>query len=68
MTRAAAFLFLAAFVVQTVASMRLLSASSDETSHLPAGYTYLRTGDLRLNPQHPARPGLNAWKGAPSWA
>ena len=53
MTRAAAFLFLAAFVVQTVASMRLLSASSDETSHLPAGYTYLRTGDLRLNPQHP---------------
>jgi len=51
--RIAAFLFLGAFVVQTVLSMRLLSASSDETSHLPAGYTYLETGDLRLNPQHP---------------
>ncbi len=51
--RAAAFLFLAAFVVQAVASMRLLSASSDETTHLPAGYTYLATGDFRLNPQHP---------------
>jgi len=50
---AAAIMFLAAFVVQAVASMRLISASSDETSHLPAGYTYVRTGDLRLNPQHP---------------
>lgn len=53
MSRIAAFLFLAAFVVQSIASMRLLSASSDETSHLPAGYTYLATGDFRLNPQHP---------------
>ena len=53
MSRTAAFLFLAAFVVQTVTSMRLLSASSDETTHLPAGYTYVRTGDFRLNPQHP---------------
>jgi hypothetical protein len=53
MGRIAAVLCLAAFVVQAVASMRLLSASSDETTHLPAGYTYLRTGDFRLNPQHP---------------
>ncbi len=45
--------FLAAFVLQTAGSMRLFSASSDETSHLPAGYTYLVTGDFRLNPQHP---------------
>jgi hypothetical protein len=53
MSRVVAFLFLAAFVVQSIASMCLLSASSDETSHLPAGYTYLATGDFRLNPQHP---------------
>ena len=33
--------------------MRLLSATSDEVTHLPSGYTYLRTGDFRLNPQHP---------------
>jgi hypothetical protein len=25
----------------------------DEASHLPAGYTYLTTGDFRLNPEHP---------------
>jgi len=53
MRRAAVYVFLAAFAVQTVASMRLLSASSDETTHLPSGYTYLKTGELRLNPQHP---------------
>ncbi len=29
------------------------SATSDEVTHLPAGYTYLATGDYRLNPQHP---------------
>jgi hypothetical protein len=33
--------------------MRWLSACDDETSHLPSGYTYLITGQLRLNPQHP---------------
>jgi hypothetical protein len=44
---------LLAFAAQSVASMRLLSATSDETSHLPSGYTYLETGEIRLNPQHP---------------
>jgi hypothetical protein len=42
------FLFL-----QEILSMRLLNASSDETTHLPSGYTYLKTGQLRLNLQHP---------------
>lgn len=44
---------LAVFCAQSVGEMWMLTATSDETSHLPAGYTYLRTGDLRLNPQHP---------------
>jgi len=44
---------LAALLLQAVLSMRLLSATFDETTHLPSGYTYLATGDFRLNPQHP---------------
>ncbi len=48
-----AALLLAAFVAQAVGSMRLLTASGDETVHLPAGYSYLATGRLRLNPEHP---------------
>lgn len=39
--------------LQVVLGARQLSATFDETAHLPAGYTYLETGDLRLNPQHP---------------
>jgi 4-amino-4-deoxy-L-arabinose transferase-like glycosyltransferase len=33
--------------------MRSMGATYDEHAHLPAGYTYWRTGDLRFNPQHP---------------
>ncbi len=33
--------------------MRLMNASCDETTHLPSGYTYLKTGQIILNPQHP---------------
>ena len=44
---------LTAMLLQAVSSMRLLSATYDETTHLPSGYTYLRTGEFRLNPQHP---------------
>ena len=32
-------------------------------AHLPAGYTYVRTGDFRLNPQHP--PLIKALAGVP---
>ena len=46
-------LLLTAMLLQAVLSMRLLSATTDETAHLPSGYSYLETGDLRLNPQHP---------------
>jgi hypothetical protein len=44
---------LAALLLQCVLSMRLLSASFDEHAHLPAGYTYWKTGQIGLNPQHP---------------
>ncbi|MDH3785044.1 MAG: phospholipid carrier-dependent glycosyltransferase [Acidobacteriota bacterium] len=30
-----------------------LTATYDEHTHLPSGYTYLKTGDFRLNSQHP---------------
>ncbi|MEW5807740.1 MAG: glycosyltransferase family 39 protein [Acidobacteriota bacterium] len=46
-------LFLLAFLLQCTLSMVQLSATSDEVAHLPAGYTYLQTGDFRLNPEHP---------------
>jgi dolichyl-phosphate-mannose-protein mannosyltransferase len=33
--------------------MRGKSASYDEVAHLPAGFSYLTTGLVKLNPQHP---------------
>jgi len=51
--RRVAAALLAAFLVQCVLSMRLLNATYDEHSHLAAGFTYWKTGDFRLNPQHP---------------
>src|SRR3990167_9913178 len=29
------------------------SAIMDELAHIPAGYSYVRFGDMRLNPEHP---------------
>lgn len=34
-------------------SMRNFSPVSDEITHLPSGYSYLKTGEIKLNPQHP---------------
>jgi Dolichyl-phosphate-mannose-protein mannosyltransferase len=36
-----------------VSSLRQSAATYDEGAHLPAGYSYLVTGDHRLNPEHP---------------
>ncbi len=44
---------LAAFGFLAVSSMARNSITGDEVTHLPAGYTYVRTGDFRLNMQHP---------------
>ncbi|PYQ01288.1 MAG: hypothetical protein DMF82_19675, partial [Acidobacteria bacterium] len=43
----------AVYVALAVSSLRTQSATFDEGSHLPAGYTYLKLGDHRLNPEHP---------------
>jgi hypothetical protein len=44
---------LALYAALAVASIRRHSATFDEGSHLPAGYTYLAFGDHRLNPEQP---------------
>src|SRR5438552_2955458 len=44
---------IAAFVALAVGNMVTSSPTSDETSHLVAGYSYLITHDYRLNPEHP---------------
>ncbi len=39
------------------------SAIVDEVAHIPAGYTYVKDGDYRLNPEHP--PLAKAWAALP---
>jgi hypothetical protein len=39
--------------IQTTISMSKKSATYDEIIHLSAGYSYLKTRDFRLNPEHP---------------
>jgi 4-amino-4-deoxy-L-arabinose transferase-like glycosyltransferase len=41
------------YVGLAVASLRVHSATFDEGTHLPSGYTYLAFGDHRLNPEQP---------------
>lgn len=52
-----AYAVLAAAMVSSfalmVASARIESVTTDEPTHLFAGYTYLTTGDFRLNSEHP---------------
>src|SRR5882672_8729765 len=47
-----AVLLLATFVLP-VAFMAGKSLTGDEAAHLPAGYSYLVTGKVTLNPEHP---------------
>ncbi len=47
-----ALLLSAAFLIP-VLLMRGKSATFDEVAHLPAGYSYLVTRAIRINPQHP---------------
>lgn len=55
MARGSAFVAagVALYATLAITSMRSQSATFDEGSHLPAGYTYLKLGDHRLNPEHP---------------
>lgn len=41
------------FLALSLTSMLQKSATVDEVTHIPAGYTYLALGDFRLNPEHP---------------
>lgn len=43
----------ALYATLAIGSMRVKSATFDEAAHLPAGYTYLKLRDYRLNPEHP---------------
>ena len=51
--RAAPIVLLALFAGLSFQEMRDDSLTADERVHLPAGYSYWRTGDFRLNPEHP---------------
>jgi hypothetical protein len=42
-----------AFVVLSLSSVQQKSPTYDETVHLFAGYSYLKWGDYRVNPEHP---------------
>src|SRR3989344_4714192 len=39
--------------LQPFLAMKNFSPAFDENSHLPSGYSYLKTGEIKLNPQHP---------------
>jgi hypothetical protein len=41
------------FAALAIFGMTQEGSTFDECAHLPAGYTYLVTGDYRLNPEHP---------------
>src|SRR3989344_582591 len=40
------------FIIPFLA-MRNFSPAVDEITHLASGYAYLKTGEIKLNPQHP---------------
>jgi hypothetical protein len=44
---------LLAFCLQTLLALPQLSATNDEAVHLAAGFTYWKTRDFRMNPEHP---------------
>jgi len=44
---------LVAFCLQAVLAVPKLSATNDEAVHLAAGFSYWKTHDFRMNPEHP---------------
>lgn len=50
-------------LILSVTSMRGDSAIMDEIAHIPAGYSYVRYFDFRVNPEHP--PLIKALAGIP---
>ncbi|TRZ78250.1 phospholipid carrier-dependent glycosyltransferase [bacterium] len=52
-TNIVAGLLLTLMCVLAIGSMRGENAIVDEIAHIPAGYSYMKYGDFRLNPEHP---------------
>ena len=59
----AALALLAALFLQGLIFIGESSQTSDEAAHLAAGYSYLKTADFRLNPEHP--PLIKEWAALP---
>lgn len=56
-------LFCLVFALLVIGFARRASPTYDETTHLPAGYTYLACNDYRLSPEHP--PLSKKWAALP---
>ncbi len=48
-----AFGLLLLYIILAASAVVQKSVTVDEVIHIPAGYSYLVTGDFRLNPEHP---------------
>ena len=59
----AALALLAALFLQGLIFIGESSQTSDEAAHIAAGYSYLKTADFRLNPEHP--PLIKEWAALP---
>jgi len=62
-TAAVILLFALVFGYLAIGSFSRQSPTIDEPIHLLAGYSYLRWGDYRINPEHP--PLAKAWAALP---
>ena len=51
--RVAALMLLGLHALLAVTSMARKAPTFDEVSHIAAGYAYVRTGEMHLNPEHP---------------
>src|SRR3989442_3595950 len=58
-----ALALLAALFLQGLIFIGESSQTSDEAAHIAAGYSYLKTADFRLNPEHP--PLIKEWAALP---
>ena len=47
------FLILGVSFLFSIGAMKDDTATFDERAHIPAAYSYVRYGDMRLNPEHP---------------
>jgi len=56
-------LMLGAMFVLGFFSLKGDSGTTDEVAHIPAGYSYIKYFDYRLNPEHP--PLIKAWDALP---